>query len=846
MSRFSPTLRRELAPPSVLLVRGSGRPAPKPGRVKRAISVASSALAALVLGLLRVELLALTFLFGFGTLLLDVTHPSQGAETITAANAATFYGKADLGSGEAIEFSITPTGASSGYVGGNFHALFADNSQHGGIWLNDTKLEIYTAPGDVAACSIAMTWSASQTITLKFWNDAGTRKVTISGATTGNGTTTLSQNGPYFDSTQDLGVGSLPGSSAFRFAGAISDVTDGVNNQQFERTASSSAAADIATVAKKTHERTATIATAAAIAIVAVQTRERSASSSAAADIATIARHSYNRAATSSVAGDILTITRKTCNRSASSSAAAAIDVLAQDAISRTAASSAAADVAVVAHTTRNRSTAGSSAAAAIVTIATKTSKRSASSSAAAAIAVVATVTSDDAFGIGVSSSAIDTFGHGTATCSAPGGYLPGGGPTDADGRTPTAVETRATGSAIYVAVGRPNAATESASDNKSGNTYTQRAEGAYEPAGAAAWETAIFTALNVNGGPNHIVSVPGIVGDELTIFWTEIIRGFYFAGYTTALHAAGATQIITLPQTEGPTWAILDWFGDGPTITPEGALLTVSAPGDWTVVDARLTNHTDGWIQGKRWKKFFATGIPASTTVTTTPGRSEGCRLWAAAFQEAPQIERSASSSAAADIAVVARRTCNRTAASAAAAGIAVVVHKASYRSAASATAFDIATVAHKTMARAAPSSQAAQIDTVPRRLMQRSAAIVTPADILVATRHTLNRSASSSAAAGIDVLADQSGTLNRSAASEAAAAIAVSPTATRQRSAISEAAAEIAVSPVRTGHSIERTASSSAAFDIAVVPTKTSHAPPAPVSRLVLGYADPDPSTV
>lgn len=161
-------------------------------------------------------------------IVLDVTHPAQGAETIAAATAAAFYALADLGVGEAIEFTITPVAASTSYVGGNYWCLFADASQTGGIWLVDNTLRIFTAGADQQGLNQAMTWGAGQTLRFRFQNPSGTRQVVISQATTGNGTFSLSQTGPFFAPAQDLGVGSVPGLTLYRFNGAIGDVDDTV------------------------------------------------------------------------------------------------------------------------------------------------------------------------------------------------------------------------------------------------------------------------------------------------------------------------------------------------------------------------------------------------------------------------------------------------------------------------------------------------------------------------------------------------------------------------------------------------------------------------------------------
>src|SRR5512139_2830259 len=75
-------------------------------------------------------------------------------------------------------FTFAPTNASSTFVGGNFHALLGQ--LHGGIWLNDAKLELYTNPGDALVFSQSLTWSAGQSITVTVDTRSGTRGVTIS------------------------------------------------------------------------------------------------------------------------------------------------------------------------------------------------------------------------------------------------------------------------------------------------------------------------------------------------------------------------------------------------------------------------------------------------------------------------------------------------------------------------------------------------------------------------------------------------------------------------------------------------------------------------------------------
>lgn len=124
-------------------------------------------------------------------------------------------------------FTFTPSQASTAYTGGNFHSLIAQ--EHGGLWLDDTHLELYTTPNDTLCFSQALTWSAGQAITVKIDTRSGTRSITISGATTGNGTFSYSTAGPYFDGSLDVEIGRQGGGTNFQFLGTISSFDDGTN-----------------------------------------------------------------------------------------------------------------------------------------------------------------------------------------------------------------------------------------------------------------------------------------------------------------------------------------------------------------------------------------------------------------------------------------------------------------------------------------------------------------------------------------------------------------------------------------------------------------------------------------
>lgn len=152
-----------------------------------------------------------------GTVLAVPANPTQIATGSTWTTAAAIL------NGGSWSWTVTPTAASSTFTGGNFHALLGQ--AHGGLWFNDANLELYTTPADTLALSRALTWSAGQALTFKFNMVAAT--LTISGATTGNGTFAISPAGPYVSSSVLLDIGrETSGGPTFDFAGTFSNITD--------------------------------------------------------------------------------------------------------------------------------------------------------------------------------------------------------------------------------------------------------------------------------------------------------------------------------------------------------------------------------------------------------------------------------------------------------------------------------------------------------------------------------------------------------------------------------------------------------------------------------------------
>lgn len=639
---------------------------------------------------------------------------------------------------------ITPTQASTAYTGGNYHCLLA--GPHGGLWLNDSALEFYTAPGDVTAFSRVMTWSASQALTVTIDTRSGSRGVTIAGATTGSGAFSFSQAGPYFDAADTLYIGRI--GSDYIYSGSFSDVTDTLTS----RTASGSTAVAAVTSATRTFARAAGGAVAVAAAVSALGVYERSAAGSTAPGAAT--------------------------------------DATVSGGIERTAAGSSAVDAATAAAGRFERSAAGSSAVAAS-TAALRELERSASGSSVPGAATAATVTGAVSFGPGVSTSGIWLFGHAGAACVIPGGYLPGGSGPDADGRTPAAINTQASGSTFYLAVARAKATSNKTLTDNKGNTYTLLIRDDYDD--GSAWENEIAVCVGGAGGTGHQFSADGVNFDEVTFAADEILKCAYLADYGTSFTASGTTQISpTGIDLKGPGWVYVDWFGDGPTSGSEGSSWTVTAQDEgptvgsqWQVVDSRIVNHNDGWIQWKRWRRYYATATTGIRLQLASLSPTQGARWYAAAFMEANITSATAAGSTAVTAATSATRTLERSAAGSTAPDVATAAARSFERTLAGSTAAGASTSAIAARARAASSSSGVSVVTSAVKVQERTGSGSTAVDAATAATlvpaGTFEREASGSSA--VEVTAAATRILERAAAGASAVLAASSVSAQTAR---------------------------------------------------------------
>jgi hypothetical protein len=536
-----------------------------------------------------------------------------------------------LQDGPAYRLTITPDFISSNGVYSGFQALLATND-NGGLYLADRVVVLAhgAGSGTIVVESSQLTWSATQpiTITVNIAVGANASSLVVSGAATGNGTTSFTTEGTYFTAST-LGVGQFTNSNTFLFDGEIGDIDDVAG---LSRTVALEVAVDGAAAATGLLGRTAAVNVAVGAATEATVPGSNSADLSIAVGAAASATRALERSVGASVAAGAVT---------------------------------------------------------------------------AASVA--------GGFGPGVSTSGIWTFGHSAVECTIPGGYLPGGTGPDMDGRTPTQINTEASGSTFYVVVARPVATVDKTVTDNKGNTYTSLLTEDY--GGAFAWESEILVCVDGTGGTDHEITADGLINDELTFGFDEIKQCAYLADFGTVFIASGETQISPIGvDLKGPGWVYVDWLGNGPTDGAEGAVWTVTAQDEgstvgsqWQVVDARITNHTDGWIQWKRWRRFYAAATTDIRLQLASLAPVQGARWYAAAFMEANVTDSEVALTVAVGATTAAAHTRERAAALSVAIGAAATASASHERTAAIAVAVDAAAAASRSSPRSAVVSVAA-----------------------------------------------------------------------------------------------------------------------------------------
>ena len=358
-----------------------------------------------------------------------------------------------------FRFTLTFAAASSGSpwrpASLSYWGILTTNEANGsGIWLEynpsgtQHRLLFVAADGVTNLAAATLAWGVSSAVTVTVDQSsatAGAATMTLAGASSGNGTSAgwtrasvFSGTGLYFGGWGSGGFQLPPGSVT------TSDIDDG--NDAVTRTAAGTVAGDAVLAATRTLVRAAAGTIAVAAALAASRTTVRGAAGSVTGEAAL--------AATATGGGT-----------------------------TRTAAGTVAGDATLAATRTVVRGSDGAVTGAASMD-GTRTVIRGADGSTAGAASLAMTIAGAATFGPGVRSSAINPISSSSPnSLSAPGGALiTGGGTADADGRTPVAVDTQATGSAIYYAVSRPAAVVGTAiTDNKGGgNPYTELHTGTY------------------------------------------------------------------------------------------------------------------------------------------------------------------------------------------------------------------------------------------------------------------------------------------------------------------------------------------------------------------------------
>jgi hypothetical protein len=523
-------------------------------------------------------------------------------------------------------FEFTPTAASSSYVGGNYHALVG-GQPHGNVWLNDKTLEFWNT-SDGLLVSQTLSWSAGQTVTVTV--DVPTLTLTIAGATTGNGAYSFT-SGTYFDISQGLGVGRDYGSSSYPFAGTISDIDD---------TVTGGSGTGATTLAAATSSGAGALAIAGTASPTLAAATAAGVGAGGSAPITGTGSATLS-AATSAGAGALAITGTSALTLDAVTSAATGMHS-GSGSGSATLADATAAGVAVTSRSGTGGGTLGTATASGLGALAI--TGTGGGTLAAATTAGIGGATIQ--FGPGVNASAIATYGHAVAVENCPGGYLPaGGGGADMDGRTPTAVNSQASGSSFYATRGRPAAITTDIYDNKS-NTWTKLHEGNYGPfvPAYASWDAESWVCLDGTGGSNHVVSTACVVTDESHLAWEEIKGGHVLVASSHVQRlTAGTDQTSGSISTSAPAWVYVDWFGVYGIFGAEGFDWTVEAVGEnadpalgWQVADSRVKHHTDGWFQWKRWRRYYS--VPTSNIQlainTATLNPAQPAQFFAAAFQ--------------------------------------------------------------------------------------------------------------------------------------------------------------------------------------------------------------------
>lgn len=658
-------------------------------------------------------------------------------------------------------FTFTNASSNGAWGGGGFFALTACNDL-GGCWIYDDsgtrKIALFEdASGSPLIVETPLTWGAGASVTVVVDNVADT--ITISGATTGNGTFafTGSSTGNVFG-TSPIGGGAY-GGGGFGWAGSMSDIDDGNDGTQFERSAAMAGAVDLEIAGRRQHNRAAAAA--------------------AAADLEVAGRHTHNRAAALAAAAALaiagqVTGGATTHERSAAMSAAADLEVAGRRTHQRSAAASAAVDL----EATGQRS-----------------HQRTATMTAVANLEIAGSV-AGSGFGI-------DVYGSDRALYGAPAGTVD------------VTLNTPASGSTILVCVGGNLSDLADPPTDTNANTWTL--VGQEEFALWSGYGIRVYKCVGATGGTSHTFTQEfgqTLGFDEASIVVCVVRQASHIEAEVLVERASGSSLVTPSVTSQAAAAWIVFLSGDATTgattaLTPSNGLVVLD--------DATGIDHPNGYVPIVLLGKEESTPGALTSTIGIVP--TQGAIIAAFVVQEARVIGRSASMSAAVNLEVAGQRTANRSAALAASADLEVAGRKIANRSAAVAAAVnveiagqvvrqrsaaltgavDLEVAGVPTRQRSASLAAAVDVELVGVPTRQRSAALALAADIAIAALRTHQRTAAIAAAVDLEIagLALPPGAVQheRAAALSAAFAVAASGQVVRQRSASVEGAASLVI---------------------------------------------------
>lgn len=666
-----------------------------------------------------------------------------------------------------------PTGSAFGYW-----CIFSTQGEPNGsgVWVEyvvatqtHSIVLVRTSDGNViVGARVPITWGANPSIRVvaNMTSGAiGASSLTVSGAASGNATMPFTRESILVAGT--LVYGQYGGSFTLP-ASTISDVDD---------------------TASAAYERSATMSATGSATTVATLSLVRSAALAATATAVAAATRSLARSSTMVVAPDAST--------AATINAAGVFDRSASMAVTPTAVTDATRSLA--------RSAVMATTASA-TTAATRTLSLAADMTVTPTAATAATITGAVAFGPGVQTSGLWPFGRSAAACTIPGGYYPTGSPPDVDGRTPvTSLDTQVSGSTFYgIVMRRVSTPSKAIADNK-GNTFTSLGRNDYNV--TSPWEIETFVKISGAGGVGHTFTANNIVDDECTFAVDEIKNCAYLASNATSFTTNGATQISPPVSLNGPGWVYVDWGGDGAVSGAEGFDWTVTAVNEgaavgsqWQVVDSRIRNHTNGWIQWKRWRRYFAAATSGIQMQLATVSPAQGARWHAAAFQEANIIDRVATMSVTSSATTSATRALARSSSLAVAPAASTAATRILPRSTSLDMVASAAVSAVAVRVRSLSLPIEAEPATAANRLMPRSADM--PINGIASTSATTSheRSAAMSVASGASTAATVAAGASLSVSMQVAASAATAALRILVRSSAMDAAAGASAAAVRS----------------------------------------------